>query len=322
MYERFGDKRILERHYDAMAHFIEYMRSESDDLIRPDIGFGDWLSYDAFTPLDLLGTAYFAHSSDLMTRVATVLDRPQDVAKYRDLFERICEAFNNQYVTPHGRIVGDTQTCYVVALQFNLLPEHLRGAALKRLVYDIHEGRRAVWPYPKRQTHLSTGFLGVQNLLHVLTRFGHTDLAYRLLLTETYPSWLFPIKQGATTIWERWDAWTPASGFQDPGMNSFNHYANGAIGQWLYEVVAGIRPDPEQPGYKHVIIEPRPGALTRASASLETMYGHVASAWELRDGRFELHVTVAPNTQATVRMPSGQEQKVPAGQHVFSCLLP
>lgn len=318
LYERFGDQRILERHYDAMARLIEYLRANSENLIRPTYGPGDWLNHNAFAPLDLLASAYFAHSSDLMSRIATVLGKDQDASKYRDLFERIRQAFNDHFVTPDGRIVGDTQTCYVVALQFDLLDEQRRQAAVARLVYDIHEGRSAVWPHPVRDTHLSTGFLGTRDLPHVLTQFGHIDLAYELLLKEDFPSWLFPITHGATTIWERWDGWTPDGGFQTPAMNSFNHYAYGAIGQWLYEVVAGIRPDPKQPGYKHVIIEPRPGPLKHASAKLETMYGTIESAWQVSSGRFELNVTVPNNTRATVRLPDGTVASAGPGRHVYT----
>ena len=165
-----------------------------------------------------------------------------------------------------------------------------------------------------RKNHLSTGFLGVGLIAPVLSDHGKTDLAYTLLMNDTFPSWGFSIRQGATTIWERWDGWTPEKGFQDAGMNSFNHYALGSVGEWLFSTVAGIAPDPERPGFKHVLLAPKPGGgLTSASASHETPYGTVSSAWKLQDGRFEWQVTLPANTTATVRVPARQDQHVTEG---------
>jgi alpha-L-rhamnosidase len=158
---------------------------------------------------------------------------------------------------------------------------------------------------------LTTGFLGTPHLCHVLSNNGHLDVAYALLVQETYPSWLYPVKMGATTIWERWDGIKPDGTFQDAGMNSFNHYAYGAVGEWLYRVVAGIEIDPEQPGYKHILIQPRPGGnLTHARASLMSMYGKIESAWKIADGRLDLTLNIPANTRATVRLPSVQLEKV------------
>ena len=153
--------------------------------------------------------------------------------------------------------------------------------------------------------HLTTGFVGTPYLCHVLSRFGYTNVAYELLNQETFPSWLYPVKKGATTIWERWDGIKPDGSFQDAGMNSFNHYAYGAIGEWLYRVVAGIDVDVNAPGYKHIFFQPQPGGgLTHARATLNSPYGRVASAWELTGEDFRLSITVPPNTHATVRLPA------------------
>jgi alpha-L-rhamnosidase len=174
------------------------------------------------------------------------------------------------------------------------MPEGQETQAAQRLAQDVRAFRN----------HLTTGFLGTPLLCHSLSDHGYVDVAYDLLNQDTYPSWLYPVTMGATTIWERWDGIKPDSSFQDAGMNSFNHYAYGAIGEWLYRVVAGLEVDPEEPGYKHIRIQPQPGgSLTHARAVLNTMYGLAASAWELKDGQFHLEVTVPPNTRATVRLP-------------------
>ncbi len=216
VYQIYGDTRVLERSYDGMVRWVEWCKASSTDLIRSqDLGdnYGDWLSINADTPKDLIGTAFFAYSTELLSGIATVLGKTDDAAKYRKLFEDIKAAFNARYVKPDGRIEGDTQCGYAMALKFNLLPEKLRSVAGEKLAADIKA----------KGDHLSTGFLGVGYLLPMLTQTGHTDVAYKLLLQETFPSWLFSVRQGATTIWERWDGWTPKKGFQTVAMNSFNH---------------------------------------------------------------------------------------------------
>ena len=228
--------------------------------------------------------------------------REEDSRELERLFARIRDAFDRAYVQPDGRIEGDTQTVYLLALAFDLLPEEKRPLAAERLVEDIVE---------KRHGHLSTGFLGVSLLNPVLTRIGRTDLAYRLLLNDTYPSWGYSMSQGATTIWERWDGWTEEKGFQDPGMNSFNHYALGSVGQWMYAVVAGIDLDPEEPGYQRIIFQPRPGGgLTHAEAALRTLYGRVRSAWRIEKGRLRWEVEVPPNTTAEIHVPTSDPETV------------
>lgn len=313
VYEVYGDRRILERHLPAMTRWVEWCRKHSTDLIR-DKGrgndYGDWLAIGSNTPKDVIGTAYFAYSTDLLARSYKAIGNAAEAAKYEELFGRIKEAFNKRYVKPDGRITGDTQCCYAMALKFDLLPENLRSKAAQHLEQDI---RAKGW-------HLSTGFVGVSYLLPVLTQAGKVDTAYRLLMQDTFPSWLFSVKQGATTIWERWDGWTPQRGFQDPGMNSFNHYALGSCGQWLFDTVAGIGLDPEKPGYRHIIIHPRVGGgLTSAGASLHSIRGLIASSWSLTDGGLTLDITIPANTTATVYVPAAnvaavQESGKPAAQ--------
>jgi alpha-L-rhamnosidase len=309
MYLTYGDRRLLEQQYDSMAAWVEYMRGRAgDDLIWDgDEHFGDWLAYaapprearsypGATTGKDLIATAFFAHSTELLQRIAEVLGRSDDAARYGELQSKIKKAFVEEYVSPRGRVGENTQTAYVLALHFGLLPEDLQPVAAERLARDVRE-----------RGHLTTGFLGTPHLCHVLSRYGYLDEAYMLLNRQEYPSWLYPVTQGATTIWERWDGQKPDGTFQDPSMNSFNHYAYGAIGDWMYRVMAGIDTDETAPGYKHVLIEPRPGGgFTRVKAHHDTMYGRVGSAWTLEGGRFELAVEVPPNTTATVRLPGAR----------------
>ncbi|RMH68505.1 MAG: alpha-L-rhamnosidase [Bacteroidetes bacterium] len=310
LYLVYGDRLLLERQYPGMTAWVGYMqRRAGDDLIWDgDPHFGDWLAFNttrsdypgATTSKDFIATAFYAYSAALTARAADVLGKPEDAAHYRRLSERIKQAFRQEFVTPNGRVGENTQTAYALALAFDLLPEALRQQAADRLAEDV-----------RRFGHLTTGFLGTPHLNHVLTRFGYTDLAYALLLRETYPSWLYPVTQGATTIWERWDGLRPDGSFQDPGMNSFNHYAYGAVGDWMYRVMAGLDTDPERPGYKHVLIAPRPGGgFTEVEARLETLYGTTGSAWTWHDDTFSLTVTVPPNTTATVRLPGAAPDQV------------
>jgi len=296
IYEVYGDKRILERHLPAMTRWVEYLRQHSSDLIRnKDRGndYGDWLSIGADTPKDLIGTAYFAYSTHLLAKSCRALGHGKEAKKYEQLFEDIKAAFNSRYVAADGRIEGNTQCAYLMALKFELLPEKLRPLAAQYLEEDIKA----------KGGHLATGFIGVSYLLPVLTQAGKVDTAYALLLQDTFPSWLFSVKHGATTIWERWDGWTPEKGFQDPGMNSFNHYSLGSCGEYLFGGVGGIRA--ASPGFKTIRIEPiiRDG-LTWAKTSYDSINGKIATAWKCEGKRLSLDVIVPANTTATVCIPA------------------
>ena len=325
VYLCYGDTRLLAEHYASLQKFIGYLEKTSRGNVRGaergwvagkvakdfddpasgeqtvHAGHGDWLALDGSgktdggTPKDLIGTAFFAHSTGLLGRIARVLGKTGDAERYERRFEEIRATFQHEFVTPGGRVLGGTQTSYVLGLQFDLLPESARSAAADALVRDI----------TARGMHLSTGFVGTPYLPHVLTAAGHLDTAYALLNQKTWPSWLYAVTQGATTIWERWDGWTHDRGFQTPDMNSYNHYAYGAIGEWLYSNVAGIDLDPAQPAYKHIVIHPRPGGgLTHAKASLRSAHGLIESGWRLEDGVFRLDVTIPANTTATVHLPA------------------
>ncbi len=333
LYLCYGDTRILEDCYPMMSKFIQFMVNTCPGYIRADEkqkwrGYGDWLSQNADTPNDLIGTAFFAYSAKLMSDIAKILGKSEDSKKYETLSNEVKKAWQNRYVTPDGNIVAQTQTAYLLALHFNLIDEKFRPTVVDSLVRNIK----------KRGMHLSTGFVGTPYLNDVLTDNGHIDVAYALLNQKTFPSWLFPITHGATTMWERWDGWTPEKGFNDAGMNSYNHYAYGAVGDWMYRVVAGIDVDPSAPGYKKIIIAPRPGGgLTYAKATLESEYGTIKSGWKIDGDKLTLNVTIPPNTSATIRIPTTDASSITeggkpfgdgktsftvgAGEYVFGCKL-
>lgn len=310
VYLCYGDKRILAEQYNCMKGWVDYMKNQAGDSYLWNKGghFGDWLAFattrsdypGATTDKDLIATAYFAHSTDILQKTATVLNKKEDAQYYADLFEKIKGAFQAEFVTPNGRLTSNTQTAYSLALAFNLLPENLKTKAAERLAEDV-----------KNFKHITTGFVGANLISQVLTDNAYLDLAYMLLNRQEYPSWLYPITRGATTIWERWDGIKPDGSFQDPGMNSFNHYAYGAIGDWLYRVVAGIQIDSANPGYKHIIIKPNPGGgLTFATATHQSMYGKIESSWKIENRQLKLSVTIPPNTRATVLLPDAQVSQV------------
>jgi len=311
MYLAYGDKRILENQYESMKSWVGYMQHESkNDLWNTGSHFGDWLFYrpaddndgrSAVTDKYLIAQCFFANSTQLVINAAKVLGRTEDVTTYEALLQKIKAAFMKEYVTPSGRLVSSTQTAYVLALNFDMLPESARQQAAERLVENVKN----------YGNHLTTGFLGTPYLCHVLTRFGYTDMAYKLLLQETYPSWLYPVKMGATTIWERWDGIKPDGTFQVPSMNSYNHYSYGAIGDWMYRVMAGIDTYEDGVGYKHIKIQPHIGGeFTNVSASLQTYYGKVSSSWSINPNSIFMDVEIPANTTATIFLPFANRSEI------------
>ncbi len=320
-YLTYGDKRILEVQYPSMKAWVEYMttRAGDDFLWTGDSHFGDWLAFattnsdypGATTEKDLIATAYYSYSSGLLSKIATIIGKNEDAKKYSQLSENIKKAFNKEFVTPAGRLVSHTQTAYSLALSFNMLPADLIPKAASYLAADV-----------KKMGHLTSGFVGTPLLCKSLSSQGYDDLVFMLMNRKQYPSWLYPITQGATTIWERWDGQKPDGTFQDVGMNSFNHYAYGAIGEWMYQYVAGINIDPSAPGYKHILLSPHSGGgLTNASAEFISLYGKVKSGWKLDGTDFVYEVTVPANTTATVTLPQAtQEQLTVNSQPVTAAL--
>lgn len=314
LYLAYGDKRVLEDQYESMKAWVDYMnRNSTDYLWNKGFHFGDWLFYRPFDDNDgrsavtdkyLIAQCFFAHSTGLVVKAANVLGKTADAAVYAELQQKVKDAFVKEYVTAGGRLVSSTQTAYVLALNFDMLPEAMRDQAADKLVANIKS----------YGNHLTTGFLGTPYLCHVLSRFGHPDVAYQLLLQETYPSWLYPVKMGATTIWERWDGIKPDSTFQTPGMNSFNHYAYGAIGDWMYRVIAGIDTEEAAPGYKQIRIKPTPGGnLTFANADYKTYYGNLSSHWRTEGAKLYLEVEIPANTSATVYLQGNNPAEITEG---------
>lgn len=302
IYKMYGDMRILETHYDAMKRFIEFNRKRFTEQLTPPEKydcFGDWLSINDETPHDIIYMAYLAHSTDLFSRIADVLGKMEDAAVYRDLFEGIKASFNRVYVAPDGKIRGDSQAGYVLAIAYDLLDEKQQQVAADHLVRRIQECGG----------HLSTGFLGTKDLMLALAKVNRNDITYHLLHNDTFPSWGFSIKHGATSIWERWNGWTPDIGFGDPGMNSFAHYSFGAVGQWMFENIGGVKT--EGPGFKKIIICPQPDdKLHWAKTSYCSIHGPILSHWKIENGRLLLEVTIPPNTEASVFIPSRDSERI------------
>jgi alpha-L-rhamnosidase len=237
-----------------------------------------------------------------MSQMAAAIQQLEDADRYAKLYADTRQAFIENFMTPAGNLSGQTQTAYVLALHFGLVPEELGARVFAKLLKDIES---------TRDMHISTGFVGTPYICQVLSDYGRVDTAYALLLQETWPSWLYSVVHGATTIWERWDGWTEENGFQDPSMNSFNHYAYGAIGTWMVENILGIRTDPGKPGFQRILLHPRPGGgLTYAHGAYQSPYGQIESDWELAGDSFSWKLTVPPNTSALATLPAKPEDTI------------
>ena len=290
---QYGDRSVIEKNWDAMQRWMDFIQTRNPDFIRKKgVGpnFADWLAPDENTNKDLLATAYWALIARMMSQMAHAIGKESDAQRYSDLLNNLRSAFQKAYITEDGQVGTGTQTSYVVALYTKMAPEHLEPRLVDRLVKDIEQ----------RGGHLSTGFLGTPFLLFTLADHGRVDVAYRLLLNETYPSWGYMLSKGATTWWERWNGDTG-----DPSMNSYNHYAFGSVVAWVYRYVAGIDTTPDRPGFKEIVIHPHLDArMPSARAEYESVYGKISSQWSSSpDGPFTLRVTIPPNTKATLFLP-------------------
>lgn len=303
-YLQYRDSRILEENWAAMEKWMELIANSNPTflwLAQRGNDYGDWLAIGSQTPKDLIATAFWAYDASLMMRMAQVLDRPSDVEKYAKLFEQIRTAFNKEFVKSDGTIGSGSQTSYVLALHMHLLPESQRAAATEKLVADIkaHDG------------HLTTGFLGTPYLLLELSNSGHSDVAFRLLLNTTYPSWGYMIEHGATTMWERWNG---DQMLNDPSMNSFNHYAYGAVAEWLYRYAAGIDGDPEDPGFHRIILHPQFDAeVGELQATYDSPYGPITSGWKVAGDTVTWNVVIPPNTTALLYFPADVPTRILEG---------
>ena len=319
MWRMYGDRRIIERHYRAMVAWLDYLeRTNPDGVRRHELGnnYGDWLCIPSDTTFrtqspmkTLLATAYWADDAAKLARMADEIGRPDDAERFGAMFERVRDAFQREFLRDGGRLAVETQTAYLLALAFDLLPEEVRPRAAEHLVENI-EGLDG---------HLSTGFIGISHLNPTLTAVGRPDVAWRLLLNEDYPSWLYPVRHGATTIWERWNGWTKSDGFFDPQMNSFNHYSLGSVGEWLFRCVAGIELDPEVAGFRRFVIRPHPGGgLQHAGAEYRAMTGLIRSRWQRDGANLTLEVRIPANTRAVIHVPADSDSDVTENGHPAS----
>jgi alpha-L-rhamnosidase len=319
VYLRTGDKEVLLDNFEMMERIVGWYRQHSrGGVVEKVAGFGDWLQPYASdnkgdTPHIVLASAFYAHSVQILADSARVLGKTADADRYRDEAAAAKKAFANHFFDADGKLQNapETQTAYILAIALDLIPAALREPAATHLVRLIDEA----------DGHLRTGFLGTPFITQVLDETEHSDAAFSVLFKETYPSWFFSINQGATTMWERWNSYSHQDGFGDVGMNSFNHYAYGAVGQWMYERIAGLSLDPAHPGYKHFFVRPIIGGpLTSARAELETAYGTASSGWKRVGDQLEMTVTVPPNTTATIDFPDARPtETLPAGDYRFEC---
>lgn len=303
MYQQYGDLGFVERHYGAMKDYMKFLESQAKDYIYPDAFYwGDWLA-PMPTNISMLSTAYFGYDARLMREMAKALGKTDDAVYYDKLYRNISRAFCNYFFDSEGYTIEgnhegtprmDTQTSYLLPLAFLELPEDLQQKAVKHLLEAIK----------RSNYHLQTGFLGTPLLCNVLSNFGHNDIAYKLYTQTEYPSWLFPVKQGATTMWERWNSYTIKEGFGDVNMNSFNHYAYGAIEEWIMSHNLGIQRDENRPGYKHILMQPKiDDTFSFVKGGFRSVYGDIASAWEIKPSGTEIEFTIPANTTATFTLP-------------------
>jgi alpha-L-rhamnosidase len=329
MYQNYADVRALHELYPAMKKHIDATERENPDLlwkIRHNHN-NDWLNANTIASppepdysttrggivSDLFATAFFAYGAQMLADAAQVAGYAADAGHYGDLARRIREKFVAAFVGDDGRVEGNTQGTYALVLNFDLLPKHLRTKAFEYLLKCIEE-------YDYR---ISTGFITTPMMMEELVRYGRTDIAYRLLESERFPSWLFQLNTGATTVWERWDAVIPGRGIQKSTMNSFDHVAFGAVGEWMFRHIVGINPDNKYPGYEHFVIHPRPGgSLTWAKGAYNSIKGEIVSEWKIDRGIFTLKVKIPANTTATVILPTKGAVEKGSGEYTFTDKIP
>jgi alpha-L-rhamnosidase len=329
IYVNYGDRAILAEQFEAARRWVDWIARNNPDGVWDDFSqlvpmhYGDWLNSDTFkdlpgipktggqVPHDVFATAYYAYSTELVTRMARVLGERVEARKYATLGRKIRAVFNRRFVARDGKITGDTQAGYALALDFDLLPPKERARAARHMVAALR----------RRKGALSTGFHSTVAMMKQLTAHGYHTEAYALLLRTEMPSWGYMLEHGGTTIWERWDGWVEGRGFQDPGMNSFCHYAIGAVGEWIWRTIAGLSPDEDAPGWRHFFVRPIPGGgLTWARAKYESVRGAIEVSWKITGGRFDLELTVPVLATATLTLPGSRKKEfLGSGRHVRSC---
>ena len=292
---------ILKKQYNSMKGWIDFMRAHAVDYIwNYKLQFGDWVALDAeegsyfgATPNDLTCTAYYAYSTGLFVKMAHALGKEDVAAEYEELYHKIVKKFQETFFDAEGNMTAQTQTAHIVALYFQLTPE--------KYITKTVEGLKRL--LDKENGHLVTGFVGTPYFCHALSQNHALKEAYDLLLKEDFPSWLYQVKKGATTIWEHWDGMKDDGSMWSADMNSFNHYAYGAIGEWMYRAMAGIEADPEHPSFKHAILYPRIGGnLKYTAGKYHSIYGDVGVKWEVQGKQITLTVQIPVNTTAEIRL--------------------
>ncbi|MGQ9622374.1 MAG: alpha-L-rhamnosidase-related protein [Candidatus Caldatribacteriaceae bacterium] len=318
LYEYYGDREILARQFESMKSWVDKVAEIAGERKLWDKGFqfGDWLDpsappekpQEARTDPYLIATAYFIHSVEILARAAQILGLEKEATRYQALAREVRQAFLREYVTPSGRLVSDTQTAYALAIHFGLLEEPEKE---KRAAQRLLELVRA------QRYRIGIGFVGTPVICHALCKVGLEEAAYRLFLKRECPSWLYPVTTGATTVWERWDSLRPDGTVNPSEMTSFNHYALGAVADWLYRVVGGLIP--LEPGYRRVLIHPRPGeTLKGASVRHRTPYGTLECHWAIRNGIMEIRVIIPPNTWGLVMLPGKEGTPIEVGSGEYS----
>ena len=309
-YLTYGDRKVLTNHFESMKKFVDCIdRKNPNHLWKNWISnYGDWLNGNTLKakgypkkggalPKDVYATMYFAHSTELVAKMAKVLGKTQEAQHYQTLFDKITNAFNQKYVSKKGKIKGDTQSAYAMALNFGMLPEKLQKSASERLITS----------FKKYDGRLSTGFTSTALMMLELSKWGFNDKAYELVQSNRFPSWGYSIKQGATTIWERWDAYVEGRGFQNKGMNSFNHYSIGAVGEWMYRVMLGINIDEAHPAFEQIILTPKPHpSIAWVKGEYESVRGRIAVDWKFAESKNalkQLSCEIPPNTTAQFTIP-------------------
>jgi alpha-L-rhamnosidase len=300
MYEMYGDTRVLAQHYEELVRHMNFLGKTTTNFVRGTGSYGDWLRLSGPQHSQVSGTAYYYYTSTLMARIAAALGKQEDAEKYRALAENIRTTFVKNFIKDDGQLLDGKnetgQTFYALAFGLGLVPPEMKEKVAAQFVGVLQ----------KEKDHLATGFLGTPFVLFALQKAGHPELAYKVVLNKTYPSWLQQVLWGSTTMWERWDGWRPDKGFQDPGMNSFNHYWLGCVTEWLFTQAAGI--DTDGPGFKSILIRPEivqtGESLSWVKASYDSIRGRIATDWHIKDGAFQLKVTVPGNCLARVYVPA------------------
>ena len=307
LWQAYGDTQVIRDHYSSMTRFVDYLVNTSPGMVRGGGDYGDWLNLDDPTPGEVLGTAFFAKDARQLGEMAAAIGNDADAVKYRKLYDDVRAVFAQKFVAADGTVSGDSQTAYIVALTSDLVPAELVEAGRQAVRRDDRASRQPPVDRVPRRGRPAAG--ADQDRPH---RSGVHAAA-----EHDYPSWGYEIGWGATTVWERWNSINPDGTFNDVGMNSFNHYAYGAAGEWMYRTMAGV--SALEPGYRKILIAPQPGhGIDRAELSLDTRYGTVSSKWSRTENSFTLEVRIPPNTSAEIRLPNGRTATVGSGHYRFT----